>query len=302
MNLELRHLRYVAAVADTLNFTRAANTLHMSQPALSARIKDIETHLGTALFERTTRSVSCTTAGEQFVQKARAALELVETAERQCRRLGSARTLTVGYYGVAGQAMAPIIIDQFHRAMPDVEVDLRRFGWADPTAGLREGRVDLAFVRPPFHKDGLSLLPLFSETRVVGLPSSHRFAGRHQLSADELLNEPVVTRRTNDKTWAAFWSADQLRQSASHCPARVEVDDIDDELQAVAAGRAITFTTEAARKYFPRPGVTYVPVTGLPASGVALAWRASERDPLCRSFIEATRQILARDAGRQRHS
>ncbi|MGP4017535.1 LysR family transcriptional regulator [Saccharopolyspora sp. 5N708] len=292
MDLEARHLRYVVAVADTLNFSRAAERLHMSQPALSARVRAIERHLGAALFQRTTRSVSCTDAGARFAERAREILRLMNEAEQECRQSAHGRVLRVGFYGVAAGELTTAIVDRFRSRNPGIEVELRRHGWEDPSAGLQGREVPLAFVRPPFRSRGLRLLTLLSEPRVAGLPADHPLADRESTDVAELLDEAVVVRRTPDPVWAEFWYAGNLR-AGRPAPRLIEVGDVDEELQAVAAGRAVTLTTEAAAVYFPRPGVAYVPLTGLPPSRIALAWHADETDPACHAFIDAARHVAA---------
>jgi DNA-binding transcriptional LysR family regulator len=292
MNLEMRHLRYTVAVADALNFTRAAQQLHMSQPALSARIRSIERHLGVALFRRTTRAVSVTDAGAEFIERAREILRLLDAAEREARRSADGAVLRVGFYGAAAREDTTAIIDRFRERHPHAEVELCRYGWEDPTAGLRAREVPLAFVRPPFSAPGLQLLPLRAEPRLAGLPANHPLATRSTIEVTELLGDPVVYRVTSDQQWADFWYGSEARGNTPP-PRRVEVRNLDDELQAVATGRAITLTTETAAAYFPRPGVVYVPLTGLPPSRIALAWYTDDSDPLCHAFIDAARDHVA---------
>ncbi|MVU77385.1 LysR family transcriptional regulator [Nocardia sp. ET3-3] len=290
MNLELRHLRYVVAVADALNFTRAARQLHMSQPALSARIRSVERHLGVALFQRTTRTVALTPAGADFAERAREILRLLGEAERECRNSAHGTVLRVGFYGAAAREATTAIIDSFRDGHPGVEVELVRYGWEDPSAGLRAHEVQLSFVRPPFDADGLRLLILSSEPRVAGLPSGHPLADRATVDVSELLDEPVVYRVTGDRIWADYWYGADAR-AGTPPPRRIEVRNLDDELQAVAAGRAITLTTSTAVTYFPRPGVTYVPLTGLPPSRMALAWHPDDPNPLTHAFIDAAKAV-----------
>jgi DNA-binding transcriptional LysR family regulator len=292
MDVEMRHLRYVVAVADELNFATAAQRLRISQPALSARIRDIEAHLGIALFDRTTHGVECTPAGKRFAEQARDVLARIDDAVRECR--DSARTaqhrLLVGCYGVAAREIAADILGLFAERHPYCEVQITGYGFEDPSAGLRHAQTQLAFVRPPFDTRGLQLLALVREPRMAGLPQNHRLAGRDYIDVEEVLDDPVVVRRCPDRIWVEFWYAAQLRKDRT-TPRLIQVANLDDELQAVASGRAITLTTESAVRHFPRPGIVYVPLRGLPASRIALAWPTDATDPLVAAFVRAAREI-----------
>ncbi|MEU6584391.1 LysR family transcriptional regulator [Nocardia sp. NPDC046763] len=291
MNLELRHLRYVVAVADLLSFTCAAKRLHMSQPALSARIRSVERHLGVNLFHRTTRTVTLTAAGADFAARARDILQLLDEAERECRNSAHGIVVRVGYFGAAACEATPAIMDAFQADHPGVEVELCRYDWADPTAGLRGREVQLSFIRPPMDTGGLRLLTLSVDPRVAALPSSHPFADRETVDVADLLADPVIYRASSDRVWVDFWYGAEAR-AGTDPPRRIEVRNLDDELHTVAAGRAISLTTACAELYFPRPGVSYVPLTGLPLSPLVLAWRADDQNPLTHAFVAAARAYV----------
>ncbi|MFI9051745.1 LysR family transcriptional regulator [Streptomyces sp. NPDC053427] len=292
MNIELRHFRYAIAVAEELSFTRAAQRLHVAQSALSARIKEMEAELGVALFHRTTRRVELTEAGKRFVAEAEHALRHHEEALRQARDAASSirARLKVGFQGVAALELTPLILDAFEGRCPGVEVEMCRYDWDDPSAGVNSQEVDAAFVRPPFQARDLKMEPLFAEPRVAVLPHRHRFAARPRVHINELLSEPFVLRRSPDRIWADYWMCAEYRRRLD-MPRLVEVSSADDELQAVAAGRAISITPAAAARFYPRSGIVYVPVEGVSPSTVALAWSHSATNPAVAAFAKAVRQV-----------
>ncbi|MDT0460647.1 LysR family transcriptional regulator [Streptomyces sp. DSM 41527] len=291
MNIELRHFRYAIAVAEELSFTRAARRLHVAQSALSARIKGMEAELGVALFHRTTRRVELTEAGKRFITEAELSLRHHEEALRQAREAasGARARLKVGFQGAAALELTPLILEAFEGRCPGVEVEMCRYDWDDPSAGVNSQEVDAAFVRPPFQARGLTMEPLFAEPRVAALPHRHRFAGRPHVHLTELLDEPFVLRRSPDRIWVDYWMCAAHRRRTD-MPRRVEVSSADDELQAVAAGRAISITPAAAARFYPRSGIVYVPVEGVSPSTVALAWSHGATNPAVAAFAKAVRQ------------
>ncbi|MEU5213196.1 LysR substrate-binding domain-containing protein [Streptomyces sp. NPDC020742] len=292
MNIELRHFRYAIAVAEELSFTRAAQRLHVAQSALSARIKEMEAELGVALFHRTTRRVELTEAGKRFVAEAEHALHHHQEALRQAREAASSlrARLKVGFQGVAALELTPLILEAFEGRCPGVEVEMCRYDWDDPSAGVNGQEVDAAFVRPPFQARDLKMEPLFEEPRVAVLPHRHRFATRPHVHITELLGEPFVLRRSPDRVWTDYWMCAEYRRRLD-MPRLVEVSSADDELQAVAAGRAISITPAAAARFYPRSGIVYVPVEGVSPSTVALAWSRSATNPAVAAFAKAVQQV-----------
>jgi len=146
--VELRHLRYFVAVAEMENVSRAALKLHVSQPALSRQIRDLEDEIGFSLFERTAKSVRLTDAGRAFLDNARALLQNADDAVTKARAVASAEPteLHVGYSPTPAAEILPIILRAFQRATPNVHVRLHDWSIKDILDGIRDGRLQLGLI------------------------------------------------------------------------------------------------------------------------------------------------------------
>ncbi|HEV7868968.1 MAG TPA: LysR family transcriptional regulator, partial [Chthoniobacteraceae bacterium] len=149
--MELRHLRYFVAVAESENVTRAAAKLRVAQPAVSRQIRDLEDELGLALLERTAKSVRLTDAGRFFLTEARAVLERVEVAVAQVRAVagGVRGELHVGYAPSLTVQILPRALRRFQAEFPGVRVSLHDLSTEEMLAGIRDGKLDVALRVPP---------------------------------------------------------------------------------------------------------------------------------------------------------
>ena len=156
VDLDTRLLRAFVAVAEELNFTRAAERLFIAQQALSSQIQQLETRLGAKLFERTTRRVSLTETGERLLPHAVPTLRTLDAgvAELEAARRAERATLRVGLSGTAMVPLAGETMRLFAERHPEVELKVSNTGLDRPGASLKEGDVDVAFVRPPFASAG----------------------------------------------------------------------------------------------------------------------------------------------------
>ncbi|NUS91480.1 MAG: LysR family transcriptional regulator, partial [Nocardia sp.] len=195
MDVHGRDLRYFAAVAEQLNFTRAAEGLFVSQPALSKQIRALEQQLGAPLFDRDGRSVRLTPVGEALVPHAQRMLAAWELARADVERAkaGQRATLAIGISTSPGRGLLPAVRARFAAAHPAARPVLRQIGWLDPTAGLADGSTDVAYVWLPLADAGrYEWLVVAREPRVVALPESHVLAGRAQVDFTDLLDEPFL--------------------------------------------------------------------------------------------------------------
>src|SRR5262249_37126217 len=177
---EVRQLQYFVTVAEELNFTRAAERLHVVQQSLSTGIAQLEAALGIRLFERTTRSVSLTSAGAAWLPYAREALGSMNRAADAAEDLAAGRRgrLRVGLAATGALSFMPQLLRTFRERHPLAEIDAKHFDFQDPCGGLRDRETDVAIVRPPFRDDGLTLEVLGREARYVVLAGDHPLAER----------------------------------------------------------------------------------------------------------------------------
>ena len=176
--MELRHIRYFMAVAEELNFTKAAAKLHMAQPPLSRQIQDLEKELGARLFHRTPHMLKLTEEGVLFSQYAVQILELARRSAEGIRELHTGLTGTLYLASVEGHA--PRLISEwiagFHKLHPHVQYDLWNGSSDEVTDRVTKGLCDLGIITSPYSTEGLSVLPVYDEPWVAILPKDHPLA------------------------------------------------------------------------------------------------------------------------------
>jgi DNA-binding transcriptional LysR family regulator len=200
--MELRHLRYFVAVAEAENVSRAALKLHVSQPALSRQIRDLEEELGFLLLERSAKSVRLTEAGRVFLSESRAALQRVDDGVKAARSaaLGSRAELHVGYAPTLTARVLPSALRAFQAEMPTVRVKLHDLSSEEMLAGLRDSSLHLAFmVRvAPASMRGLHFEELLREPLRLAVAPSHALARRKTVSLADAVREPFFAYSRKD--------------------------------------------------------------------------------------------------------
>jgi DNA-binding transcriptional LysR family regulator len=286
VEIEVRQLRYFVAVAEELNFTRAARRLNVVQQSLSSGIARLESVLGFRLFERSSRAVALTERGSEWLPYARAALAGVDRAQLAAEDVaaGGAATLRVGLAATAAVEVTPRLLREFAERRPLAGLATEYYGFEDPTGGLRDGKTDVAIVRPPFAADEIDLIVVASEPRYAVLASEHRLAQqRATVTFDELADEPWMEIVGSDPAWCAFWRVSERRAEPARFGARGR--SLEDLLEAARASRAVGLVPASVAHAHKWPGVAFVEVTDVPPSDVAIAWRADRRSALIDSFI-----------------
>ncbi|MEU6880235.1 LysR substrate-binding domain-containing protein [Streptomyces sp. NPDC046712] len=285
-----RDLRYFVAVAEELHFTRAAEKLYVSQPALSKQIRALERQLGAPLFDRDRHGVRLTPVGTALLPHARAVLAAWTEADEAVRRARAAEeaTLVVGMSTSPGRGgLLPAIRSRFTEAHPEIRLKLRQVGWEDPTAGLADGTSDVAFVWLPLADAGrYRWVVVATEPRLIALPESHPLAGRERVRFAELLDEPFLALPATTPDLRDHWLALDARDGR---PLVIggEIASTDETYEALVDGLGICLVAAGNAPLLTRGGVVVRPVDGVSPSRFALAWRADDTRRLVQDYARA---------------
>lgn len=188
--LDLRLVEYFVTVAEELHFGRAAERLHIAQPSLSQQIRRFEGQLGVTLFDRDSRNVRLTPAGEALLHESRPLLRQAQRAIR-CARTAAAGSVTVGFYGSAASALLPGVLRAFSARQPGTELSVRELLLGDIDE-IVDGTVDIAFARLVPGQVDLAIEVLTEEPRLVALPRTHPLADRDALGFGDLREESFI--------------------------------------------------------------------------------------------------------------
>jgi DNA-binding transcriptional LysR family regulator len=290
--VELRQLRYFITLAEELHFRRVAEREHIAQPAFSEQIRRLERELNVRLFDRTSHYVRLTGAGRVFVDEVHQVLFHVERARKAAAQAGRGEIghIIVGFIGSAANELTPLILRAFPARYPNVDIELREFDFRDPSAGLINDQVDVAFIRPPVEGQGeLAFEWLFEEPRVAVMASDHCLAKEACLRIDRLVAEPFIVGPKETGVWRDFWLVTEHRVSMPRLGP--EVNTMDELLEVIAAGRGISLTPASTERFYGRPGVVFVPTTEVAGSTVVVAWRRGRTNPLLRAFVDVARSV-----------
>ncbi|HEY3727626.1 MAG TPA: LysR substrate-binding domain-containing protein [Solirubrobacteraceae bacterium] len=293
--MELRQLRYLVALAEERNFTRAAASEHIAQPALSQQIRRLEAELGLALVERTTRRVSLTDAGELLMVRARRILAELEAAETELQALRGMYTghVTIGAMHTMGPVDLSLALALFHERHPHVDFTVREQTSEEMAEMLRVDELDLAFlsVTERVESHGLGLHQLVSEELVAVLPRQHRLGKRRQVRMAELAEDSFISFRDGSRLRELLVGAGR---DAGFAP-RVTLESNESErvrrLVARGLGVAVLPRSDAVG-----PGAE-VCVASLVAPtlrrDITLAWREGRRHaPAAAEFLELARETF----------
>lgn len=284
--MEARHLRYFIAVAEEKHFGRAAQRLHMAQPPLSQQIKQLEDQLGTALFERTTRKVELTPAGELLLERGRRILQDLEELQSDVAQVGAgaAGVVRLGLSGSATYRLLPTLVKKARRELPGLKLTVRgEMLTPQMAADLEEGRLDVAVLRPPIASPEISLAFLEQDTLVAALPAASAWAERADLDLAELAGEAFVGYPVDSVVTRIFREACRGRGFAPNVVQ--EAGETSTLLSLVAAGMGIALVPMSSRM-FTFQGIVFRPIREAPPVDLAVAWRTGEETPLVRRFLD----------------
>jgi DNA-binding transcriptional LysR family regulator len=297
MDVHGRDLRYFVAVAEDLHFTRAAERLFISQPALSKQIRTLERQLGAPLFDRGRDGVRLTPVGEALLPHARQVLAAWDAGQAEAERAKSRQrsTLVAGMSTSPGRGgLLPAIRSRFTELHPEATVQLRQVGWDDSTAGLADRAVDVAFVWLPLPSPSrYRWVVVAEEPCLVALPDRHPLAGHDIIDVADLLDEPFLALPPGAGPLRDYWLAAEARDGR---PPRIgaEIASTDETYEALVDGRGVCLLAAGNAPLITLGGVTTRPVRGLSPCRLALAWHADDTRPLVLDYARACRQATRR--------
>jgi DNA-binding transcriptional LysR family regulator len=300
--MELRHLRYFVAVAEELHFRRAAERLHVAQPAVSEQIRKLEAELGVTLLNRTQRSVALTVPGAALLEEARRVLRQADVAARAARNAKEQELgrLRVGYLVDALPASVPQALAAFRDAMPGIEVLLESGSSLRLCADVRRGVLDIAIVCLPAALGDLRVTTLGEESAVCAVPAGDRLAGYESVTPEQIGERPLVLLpRTQNP--AFYDGVISTWRSAGIMPAVVEAAEahVGHALLAVASGAGVAVLPASAAQRSSVPGVRLLPLEAGPTCEIAMI----SRDEACTTvsaFIQLALRFARSAARRER--
>lgn len=284
--MELRHLRYFTAVAETLNFRAASDRVHVAQPALSAQIKTLEEELGVALFQRTTRKVELTPAGRVFLEEARRVLAAARQAEERARQAGAGLvgTIRLGIIAPTANAWLASILRRFRQQHPGVQFSLFDLTSTEQLSLLRSHELDAGLLRPPVGFPDLSSRLVEESHQILAVPEGHRLALKRDLQWKDFDKESLVLMHPTVQHgyYDAFLAA--CARAGAEPRVGQYANDIQTKMWLISAGFGVAPTTATLRQV-KRPGLTFRSLPpGLPPVHTVLAWRRNEDSPLVENF------------------
>jgi LysR family hca operon transcriptional activator len=295
--VELRHLRYFIAVAEELNFTRAAARLRTAQPSLSQQIRQLEKSVGAQLLDRSRHHVTLTNAGRIFLRQARDILGRVEHARRLAQQAadGRAGDMSVGTFPTADIRILPMLRALIAANLPDLRLILHSRYAVDPVAGLKSGELDVAFMRGPLETEGLEGTELLREGLVIVLPAHHPLARRRRIPVSSLDDLPCITLERSLAPTLHDTAAALYRQAGIRMHAVSSADNVLGHLQMVQEGLGFALLPDSIGALLPA-GVTFRPLDcdPQPSMPVVIAWKSGNSSRLVREFVQLARRCCAK--------
>ncbi|NDY90350.1 LysR family transcriptional regulator [Ideonella livida] len=287
--MELRHLRYFEAVAGTLNFTRAAEQLHIAQPPLSRQIQQLEEELGVTLLDRSARPLALTRAGAFFYEQASQILGRVAEVSEATRRLGSGqrRWLGVGFVPSMLYTALPGAIRDYMHAHPEVDVVLLELTSVQQAEALQAGRIDVGFGRVGIDTEGLTNTLIHEEPLVAVLPADHLLAALPAVSLEQLAQHLLIVYPAQPRPSFADQVLAQFRVHGHPVTRTFETNGLQTAIGLAAAGIGITLVPTSVQR-LKRDDISYRPIVdaGI-VSPVLMTRRRGDTSEDLQAFCEA---------------
>jgi DNA-binding transcriptional LysR family regulator len=292
--MELRELRYFIAVAEQLSFRRAAERLHVVQPAVSAQVRKLEDELGVRLLNRTQRNVSLTDAGAALLTEARRVLHDAEVARLAARNAHDHVTsrLRIGYMPASLPSRVPLALRRLAAEMAKVVTSMEPGDGVELIESVRAERLDAAVISLPAPTAGLRTTQLPDEKAVAAFPVGNRHAVSSAIRLDQLVPEQIVVlpRDTNRPFYDAVVAT---CRDAGLSPTFIEMADrhVEPTLLAVASGAGMALIPASVAERYLAPGIRFVPLDGqAPTVAMAVVTRRDTTHLPTAAFLRAVAQ------------
>jgi len=294
--MELRHLRYFLAVAEDLNFTKAAAKLHLAQPSLTRQIHNLEQEIGVQLLDRSRNRVALTEEGRSFLADARRILALATESVLAVQRLSRGETgqLNIAYLSNFDFELLPETLGAFRQTFPHIALNLFDMTPAEQFRALEARKIDLGFVglRPPATAGNLQWESIARHRTVVVLPVKHLLAGKRQIGLGEL--ETMFFVGMSEKTHPGFrdWLNGTCQQSG-FTPRVLQDAELEQGLMTfVAEGLGVALAREHIKK-LPHPVVAFRPLTPPVRTDYCVAWNRNNDSRALQHYIEIVKRLAA---------
>jgi DNA-binding transcriptional LysR family regulator len=283
--MELRHLRYFLALAEELNFTRAAERMRIAQPPFSKQIRDLEIELGVTLFERTKRRVTITKAGIVFLKEVKLVMRQIDQAVTATTTTGNGEEgqLVIGFNSSASHSVLPAVLHQFQKNYPQIDLVLKELTTTQQLAGLNSGQIDIGLLYLPIKNPGLITTSIQAESLLLVLPSNHNLAKQSsvtlQMLAQELFISVPSAKELQRQIQKTFWE-NKFQPEKSQ-----EVLELHTALNLVASGIGVTLVPSSI-KSLRREGVVYkILAESRETMELGGAWRMNNKSPVLLNFL-----------------
>jgi DNA-binding transcriptional LysR family regulator len=290
--MELKQMRYFWALAQELNFSRAAERLHMAQPPLTRNIRALEEELGVQLFTRTAKGAELTEAGQALLDEVPNILALARRAEEQTQLVGAGFVgrLDVGIFSSGTLNVIPRLMAEFHAARPEVKIALHNMSKTEQIEALRERRIAVGFNRLVPRADDLVVESVLRESFLVALYEDHPLCAKKSISLQDLNEQPMILYPNAPVHGLAQEVASAFRTEGVNLRVEQEVEDVVTCIALVASGYGICVTTESAAN-LRLPGVVYRPLKSRQLHDIELSclYRREDKSPILHAFLSIVR-------------
>lgn len=284
--MDIKDLRCFIVLAEELNFRQAAEKLHMSQPPLTRLIGQLEGELGVALFERTTRRVELTEAGQNLLREARGLILYADETARRIRHATSeaSNRLRVGYVPLALYTVLPQFLDQCRKEFPELELDLREHTTDMQLSELCSAEIDIGFIYMPVFSNLLTVKPVYREPMKLAVPNSHPMANRSAVKLTDFASD-VFVMHSRAENPAMYDDILRCCTMAGFSPRILQKAHDQSCMALLMAGQGVHFIASGVECLEPN-GLKHLAISGTaPTLELAIVWRQEDPSSATKSLV-----------------